>query len=87
MDEKKELTQLIEEAVNKGATTVEEIHREIANLPISALERAGLFERTTANVRSVQDASIGAVYDAIRDVNSKVASLAGELLSRKKPKS
>ena len=86
-DKKKELNELIEDAVNKGATTVEEIHREIANLPLSALERAGLLEEAAGKVRSVQDASIGAVYDVIRDVNSKVTSLAGDLLSRKGRKS
>jgi hypothetical protein len=80
MAEPKTLTELIEDAVNKGATTVEEIHREIADLPLAALERLGLFERTASDVRSLQEASIGAVYDVIRDVNQKVAKLAGELL-------
>jgi hypothetical protein len=76
----KELTELIEEAVDKGATTVEQIHREIADLPLEVLGRVGLFERTTEDVRSVQDASIGAVYDLIRDVNHQVTKLAAELL-------
>jgi hypothetical protein len=80
MTELKELTRLIEEAVDKGATTVEEIHREIADLPLTVLERVGLFERTAGDVRSLQEASIGAVYDVIRDVNHQVTKLAGELL-------
>lgn len=80
MDDLKELTELIENAVNKGATTVEEIHREIAGLPLTVLERLGLFERTAGDVRSLQDASIGAVYDVIRNVNHEVTKLAGELL-------
>ena len=84
MDDKKELNELVEDAVNKGATTVEEIHREIANLPLSVLERAGLLEEATGKVRSLQDASIGAIYDTIRDVNSKVTTLASDLLKRRK---
>jgi hypothetical protein len=83
-EEDKELVELIEDAVDKGATTVEEIHREIADLPLSILERAGLLESTTEKVRSLQDASIGAVYDVIRSVNHKVTDLAGGVLSRKK---
>jgi hypothetical protein len=83
-EEDKRLTELIEDAVDKGATTVEEIHREIANLPLSILERAGLLESTTEKVRSIQDASIGAVYDVIRNVNHQVTNLAGDILSRKK---
>jgi hypothetical protein len=80
MTDAKELTRLVEDAVNKGATTVEEIHREIADLPLSVLESLGVAERTAADVRSIQDASIGAIYDLIRDVNQKVTQLAGELL-------
>ena len=38
MSEDKALTQLVEEAVDKGATTAEEIHRSIAELPIKVLE-------------------------------------------------
>lgn len=80
MTDVKELTALIEDAVDKGATTVEQIHREIADLPLGVLERLGLFERSREDVRSIQDASIGAVYDVIRDVNHQVTKLAGELL-------
>ncbi len=85
MADAKDLTELVEDAVNRGATTVEEIHREIAELPLTMLERVGLFERTADDVRSVQDASIGAIYDVIRDVNHKVNQLAGELLGSREP--
>lgn len=83
MSDEKKLTELIEEAVDKGATTVEEIHRSIAELPITILERAELFESTTGEVKRLQDASIGAIYDLIRDVNHKVAQLAVELLEQR----
>ena len=33
-------------------------------------------------VRKVQDTSIGAIYDLIRDINHKVAELSGDLLER-----
>ena len=49
---------------------------------VSVLERLGLFERTTADVRKLQEASIGAVYDLIRDVNHQVSKLAVELLEK-----
>jgi len=80
MTDARALTDLIEDAVNRGAHTVEQVHREIADLPLDVLERLGLFERTTGDVRRVQDASIGAVYDVIRDVNFLVTKLAGDLL-------
>ncbi len=87
MADQKALTELIEEVVEKGATTVEQIHKEIADLPLTVLERVGLFERTADDVRSLQEASIGAVYDLIRDVNHEVNQLAGELLGERAERS
>ncbi len=80
MSDEKALSELIEEVVDQGATTVEEIHRAIAEMPLGVLDELGLLERTTKDVRRVQDASIGAIYGLIRDVNHKVAGLAAELL-------
>jgi hypothetical protein len=74
------LTSWIQEAVDHGATTVEEIHRAIAELPLDVLQRNGLFEQTAAEVREIQDRSIGAVYDVIRDVNRRIGELASDLL-------
>ena len=81
----KALSELIEDAVNQGATSVEEIHRSIADLPLTVLERLGLFERVTEEVRRVQEVSIGAIYDLIRDVNHQVAQLAEEVLEERRP--
>jgi uncharacterized protein YaaR (DUF327 family) len=74
------LAELIEEVVDKGTTTVEEIHRAIAQVPTNILERAELFETATGEVKRLQDASIGAIYDVIRDVNHKLAAFVMELL-------
>ena len=81
MSEDKALAQLVEEAVDKGASTAEEIHRSIAELPITMLEQLGLFEKTAGDVKKIQDASIGAIYDVIRDINHSVGKLAGEILA------
>jgi len=77
------LTTWIQEAIERGATSVEEIHKEIAALPLDVLERNGFFERTAAEVREVQDQSIGAVYDLIRSVNRRVGELASDLLEQR----
>jgi len=77
-DEK--LTDMIQDVVDKGATSVEEIHRAIADLPLEVMTRNGLFEQTAADVRRIQDRSIGAVYDTIREVNHRVTELASKLL-------
>lgn len=82
MSDEKTLTKLIEEAVDQGATTVEEIHRAIADMPLGVLERLGIFERTARDVRRIQDVSLGAVYDLVREINHEVSGLADEVLQR-----
>ncbi len=83
MSDDKALTQLVKEAVEKGATTAEEIHRAIADLPVTMLERMGLEEDAVKEARKISDASIGAIYDLIRNINRQVASLASELLDER----
>jgi hypothetical protein len=70
---------LIQEAVDKGATSVEQIHRTIAELPLSALEQRGLLGEEGKSARTLVDSSIGAVYETIRTVNREVGELASGL--------
>ena len=75
-----ELLRVVEEVIDKGATTAEEIHRAVGELPISVLEGLGL-EETASRAKSVQDRSIGAIYKLIREVNHQVTGLATDLLA------
>jgi hypothetical protein len=79
-DEVKKLAHLVEQAVDDGANSVEEIHRSIASMPLDVLERLDLFKETVKDVRKVQDTSIGAIYELIHKVNGEVAKLALEML-------
>lgn len=83
------LADLVHDAIDRGASTVEEIHRSIAALPLSVLERVELLQVPLEGVRKVQEESIGAVYDTIRRINAEVRRLASEILGMpaRKPKS
>lgn len=70
----------IRDAVDSGASAAEEIHKTVADLPFEVLERTGLYGRTAGELRRIQSESIGAVYDAVREVNRRVAELASDLL-------
>ena len=76
------LTQLIEDAVDKGATTAEEIHRSIADFPLRLIEESELLREPAKEVRRLQDRIIGAIYDLVRDTNRRIARLAANLLGR-----
>jgi len=83
--EEQKLTRLVEEIIEKGANTAEEINRSILDLPVTMLENLGLVE-TAGDVKKVQDSSIGAIYKLIHDINHKVADLATDLLEQSEEK-
>jgi hypothetical protein len=71
------LKDLIQEAVDRGATSVEQIHQYIADLPFEGLDRMGLLDGDGGELRASKTRTIGLVYEAIRRINQEV----GELLS------
>jgi hypothetical protein len=79
-DEKR--TRLIEDVIDEGANTAEEINRAVLGLPVTVLESLGL-EGAASEVKKVQDSTIGAIYELIHDVNYKVAALATQLLEQR----
>jgi hypothetical protein len=79
--EGKALVKFIQDAVDKGATTVEEVHKSIADLPLKILEESELLRGPAKEVKRVQDHTIGAIYDLIRGINKRVGTLASELLT------
>jgi methyl-accepting chemotaxis protein len=85
MREVKRVADLIQEAVDEGATTVEEIHKAIADLPLKMLEEVEFLKKPVKEVRRIQDRSIGAVYDLIREINEQVRKVAADMLSRRRP--
>jgi hypothetical protein len=80
-EERKDLVKLIQDAIDRGATTVEDIHKAIADLPLKVLEESELLRKPAKEVMRVQDHTIGAVYDLIRGINARIGTLASELLT------
>jgi hypothetical protein len=78
--DKKEVTKLVQEAIDKGASSAEEIHRAIADLPITVLENLGVAGETTKSFKNIQDTTIGAIYELVHDINHSVTDLASDLL-------
>jgi hypothetical protein len=78
---KKTLTKVVQDAIDEGATTVEEIHKAIADLPLKMLEQSDLLKGSAKKVKRVQDHSIGAIYNLIREINEKAGAFASDLLA------
>ncbi len=67
-------------AIDDGATTVEEIHRTIAEAPLDVLDRLDVLPNTIAGVRRIQDETLTAIYDTVRKVNHEVADFTADLI-------
>ena len=78
--ERQSLIELIEETVDEATTTVEEIHKSIAALPLKLMEESELLRKPAREVRRLQDRTIGAIYEVVRDANRRVAKLVSGLL-------
>ena len=74
------LKDLVQELIDKGATSVEQIHRAIADMPFETLEKIEPLESATKSTKKIHDNTVGGVYDIIRKVNKEVGKLAEELL-------
>lgn len=81
----KEIKDLVQEAIDRGATTVEEVHREIAKTPLKVLESIAPDLPVTKIAGDVQQQTIGTVYEIIRVFNSAVGEAADELLKKIEP--
>src|SRR5271169_2649977 len=75
------LVKLIQDSIDKGATTVEEIHKAIGDLPLKILEGSEQLKGPAKEVRRLRDHTIGAMYDLIRKINEEVGTLASERLA------
>lgn len=71
------LKDFIQEAVDQGATSVQQIHEFVADLPFEALEKSGMLDADKLKLRERQKQAIGVVYGAIRRINHQI----GELIS------
>ncbi len=82
LEQLKGLKDLVQDAVDKGASSVEEVHKDIASRPFSVLEQIIPLEAPVKGVREIQQATIGNVYEMIRLVNRTTGEIAGEILEK-----
>lgn len=78
----RELQQVVQEAIDKGATTVEQVHRQIANMPLDLLSKIEALEAPISQARDFNDRTIGSIYELIHNINNKAGEIAKELLDK-----
>ena len=82
MKKLEEIKDLVQEAIDSGATNVEEIHKSLAGKPFKVLKKIKLSGTAVEKLGDFQDQSIGNVYEFIRSLNEKIGEIATELLKK-----
>ena len=78
----KDLKDFVQNAIDKGANSVEEIHKKIAGLPLDFIAKIGPLHEQAEQAKELQENTIGSIYETIRLVNEKGGKYAEELLSK-----
>lgn len=82
----KDLKDFVQNAIDKGANSVEDVHKKIAGLPLDFIAKIGIIHDQAEQVKELQENTIGSIYDTIRMVNEKSGEYAEELLSKRPEK-
>jgi hypothetical protein len=77
-----ELRKLVEEAVDSGAKSVEQVHQAIAKMPLKYLEKIEMIGDKARGVKEAQEKTIGQMYNLLRTINSKAGDFAEEILKK-----
>jgi len=74
----------VQQMVDKGVASVEEIHKSIAEIPFAQIEKAApeRFKQYVEPVKNIQDTAIGTVYSVIRKINRQIGEMADEVLTK-----
>ncbi|MGQ0697418.1 MAG: hypothetical protein ACT4PZ_04165 [Panacagrimonas sp.] len=74
------LQKIVEQTIEDGATTVEQVHRSIASMPFDVLEKIDALQEPVNKVRDIHDQTVGNIYETIRLLNDRVGEIARGLL-------
>lgn len=75
--------EIVERAIEDGATTVEQVHRSIASMPFDVLERIDALQKPVGKAREIHDQTVGNIYETIRLLNERAGEIARGLLKGK----
>ena len=78
----KSLKDAVQQAIDNGATTVEDVYMKVSRMPFDQLERIAAIEGVVRSARGTHDRSIAKLYATIRAINKRIGKLADQALRR-----
>ena len=77
------IRQLVQDAIDRGASSVEDVNKFIATQPLDQLAKfVPQLAGPAGQASDIASSSIGSVFDAIRSVNEQANEVAKQLLTR-----
>lgn len=78
----KSLKDAVQQAIDNGARSAEEVYMRVSRMPFDQLERIAALEGIVKKARGVHDQSVARLYETIRAINKRVGRLADQALRR-----
>jgi hypothetical protein len=75
MTDRRSLAATVHDTIDDVTTTVEHIHRSVADAPLDVLAGIAPLQEVIHDVKETQDQVIGAVYGLVRTINGQVRRL------------
>ena len=72
MTESRTLAATVHDAIDEVTTAVEDIHKSVADIPLTLLSELTPFADTLAEVKTTQDHASEAIYGLVRRINHRV---------------
>lgn len=82
MGKLKEVKDLVQEAVDHGVRSVEEVHLAFARKPFEVIEQVAPNLPLARTIGEAQVKTIGTVYEVIRSVNKAAGNMVDEVLKK-----
>lgn len=82
MSKLKGLAQLIQDAVDKSATAIEDVHLSVANEPLNILKKIKPLAPVVTGIQKTLNFGITSVYEIIRMVNRETGNLISGMLGK-----
>jgi len=77
-----EIQKLVKNAIESGATNVEQVHQAIAKMPLKHLEKIKILKNPVRGANKIQEKTIGQVYDLLRTVNNKIGEFSEDFFKK-----
>jgi hypothetical protein len=78
----KSLKDAVQQAVNNGARSAEEVYLRISRMPFDQLERIAALEGIVGRARGMHDQSVARITEVILKLNKRIGKLADQALKR-----